>query len=485
MNIQLNGLTNPQSIIANNGVPTILRIDSSGDGTKAKLKLTISTGGNIGEDCYLTINNITINSTSIMTNAVGNVWLRPLGLGLSYIKASAYTIAKALNNTPLANNYNIYMDNSTSTSTSVAIYLEAKEIGNQYNFSNVNTNATFITYTISAQGGSSDLLNNSKVILDIYANDNVINQSSLPFITTVEKNYYKDGVSWDISPILQSITKDGNLAQFNINASYIKNGQYNNIGSITKNYVTNGYRVNNSNLYIPNFTDMYIAQYVGRGREKATYNNTTLYYIDGSDITLSFFTLSLTSKTFTINYYDSAMNLVTTQTKTITPSQSLTDYTFTPLEGYYYVDVVTPSGTMRYNNIKPIRYANETDFHIINWRNEYGGISFVPMTFDKELETDSEITLYQKQSFDIYTSEIMELNKVYSKQIEHSVTLTSHYLDEDGRYLFYSLLHTKNAWTYLNGVKYAIIINNVSISETTTKGIYQATVEFEYSDNNI
>ena len=42
MNIILNGLTNPSSIISFNNVPTILKIDSNGDGTKAKLELTVS-----------------------------------------------------------------------------------------------------------------------------------------------------------------------------------------------------------------------------------------------------------------------------------------------------------------------------------------------------------------------------------------------------------------------------------------------------------
>lgn len=46
MDIILNGLTNPQQIISFNNIPTILKIDSSGSGTKAKLELTVSTGGN-------------------------------------------------------------------------------------------------------------------------------------------------------------------------------------------------------------------------------------------------------------------------------------------------------------------------------------------------------------------------------------------------------------------------------------------------------
>lgn len=46
MNILLNGLTNPSSIITFNGVPTILKIDSFGDGDKAKVEITVTTGGN-------------------------------------------------------------------------------------------------------------------------------------------------------------------------------------------------------------------------------------------------------------------------------------------------------------------------------------------------------------------------------------------------------------------------------------------------------
>lgn len=47
MDIILNGLTNPSQIISFNNVPTILKIDSSGSGTKAKIEITVSTSGNI------------------------------------------------------------------------------------------------------------------------------------------------------------------------------------------------------------------------------------------------------------------------------------------------------------------------------------------------------------------------------------------------------------------------------------------------------
>ena len=46
MNILLNGNINPSNYITFNYVPTILKIDSNGDGTKAKVEITVSTGGN-------------------------------------------------------------------------------------------------------------------------------------------------------------------------------------------------------------------------------------------------------------------------------------------------------------------------------------------------------------------------------------------------------------------------------------------------------
>ena len=79
---------------------------------------------------------------------------------------------------------------------------------------------------------------------------------------------------------------------------------------------------------------------------------------------------------------------------------------------------------------------------------------------------------------------IKELDKVYNRELEYEVELKTHYISKDGTWMLYSLLHSYNAWTYVNGIKYAIIITNVEVNETNVNDIYQGTVRYKYSLND-
>ena len=489
MNILLNGNTNPQQYITFNGVPTILKIDSFGDGDKAKLEITVTTGGNTSEPCYIRINGYTITSTNVLGNDVSSVYLVPLSLGSSYTKASAYSIAKAFQNTGLINSYNIYCDNQVYGSTSSKVIIEAKEKGNQYNFTEIDTNATYISFSSPTNGSSSDLLTGAKVVLDVYAEPDITKQTQiganskvLPHLVTVEKNYYKNGINFDLSPILASVTENGNVTQYNVTASYVKNGQATVIGELSHNYAANGYSVNQGKFYIPKFSGLYLAQNVSRGTDKSTYNNTTLYYIDGESITLSFYCYDLSTKTLTIKYLDSALNQISSQSVSITPDKSLYTYSFTPTEGAYYVDIVTPNqGTIRYTNVKPLKYGNMNEYQILYWYNSYGGVSFFPFTAKRTEERETEKTLYKKQNFNLYTDNIKGMNKVYSMDNQYSVTLTTHYMDKDGVYSLYDLMNSFEVWTEINGVKYEVIVTDLNVTESNVSGVWQGTVTYEYS----
>lgn len=489
MNILLNGNTNPQQYITFNGVPTILKIDSFGDGDKAKLEITVSTGGNTSEPCYIRINGYTITSTNVLGNDVSSVYLVPLSLGRTYTKASAYSIAKAFQNTGLINSYNIYCDNQVYGSTSSKVIIEAKEKGNQYNFTEIDTNATYISFSSPSNGSSSDLLTGAKVVLDVYAEPDITKQTQiganskvLPHLVTVEKNYYKDGINFDLSPILATVTENGNITQYNVTASYVKNGQATVIGELSHNYASNGYSVNQGRFYIPKFSGLYLAQNVSRGTDKSTYNNTTLYYIDGEPITLSFYCYDFSARNITIKYLDSALNQISTQSISLTPNKSLYHYSFIPTEGAYYVDVITPSqGTVRYTNVKPLKYGNMNDYQVLYWYNSYGGVSFFPFTAKREEERKTEKTLYKKQNFNLYSDNIKSMNKVYSMDNQYSVTLTTHYMDKDGIYSLYDLMNSSEVWTEINGVKYEVIVTDLNVTESNVSGVWQGTVTYEYS----
>jgi hypothetical protein len=469
MNLILNGLTNPSNIITFNNVPTILKVDSSGSGDKARLEITVSTGGNIGEKCYITVNGYTITSTNILGNDVSSVYLVPLQLSSTYTKASSLSIIRAFQNTGLINNYNIYADKNSSK-----VIIEAKEVGNQYNFTETDTNATYISFSTPIQGSSSDLLNGSKVTLDVYAEGE--------HLISVDKNYYKNGINFDLSPILATVTENGNVTTYDITAYYTKNGQTNKIGNLSNNYAANGYSVNQGKFYIPKFNGTYIAQNMSRGTDKGTYNNTTLYYINNEDITLSFYCADLSSKNLTISYLDSALNTISTSNVSFTPDKMLYTYTFTPKEGAYYIDVVTQNqGTVRYTNVKPLKYGNTNDYQVLYYYNSYGGVSFFPFTGKREEERETEKTLYKKQNFNIYTDNIKGMNKVYSMNNEYSVTLTTHYMEQDGVYSLYDLMNSYEVWTEVNGEKYEVIIDELQVSESDISGVWQGSVTYKYS----
>ena len=469
MNIILNGNINPSQLITFNGVPTVLKIDSSGTGTKAKIEITVSAGGNTSEECYIRINGYTVTSTNVVGNDVSSVYLAPTSNGTTYTKASAYSISKAFQNTGLVNFYNIYTNESK-------VIIEAKEIGSQYNLTEVTTNASYITFGTATNGSSSDTLTSSKVILDVTYGDDA------KHLITVEKNYYKNGINFDISPILATVTENGETTKYGIKASYMKNGQLNSIGSLSENYATNGYSVNQGLFYIPKFTSTYLAQNVSRGTSKATYNNSTLYYIDGEKIYLSFYCNEFSQKTLKINYLDSALNTISTSNANFTPDKKLYTYSFLPTEGAYYVDVVTPDqGTVRYTNVKPLKYGNTNDYQILYWYNSYGGVSFFPFTAKREEKRETEKILYKKQNFNLYTDNIKSMNKVYSIENEYSVTLTTHYMDKDGIYSLYDLMNSYEVWTEVNGVKYAVIIDSVDVAESNVSGVWQGQVTYSYS----
>lgn len=484
MNIKLNNNINASQLITFTNVPTIVKIDSNGSGTKSKLTITIQSGGvTLGTTYLITINDVTISSTFNEQDAIGNVWWVATNANTNYQYAMAYYIQQALLNTSLANNYNIYFNDNIVT-------VEAKEIGSEYDFTVFNSTLSAITFNVETEGSSSDLLSNSRIIMKLYAQQdstNNINASAitLPHVVTLDKYYYKDGISFDIAPILANITENNQMTEYNVSLHYIKDGQLTTIGTLNHNYCVNGYSVNQGLYYIPPFESTYLAQNVSRGSIKDTYNNSILYYIDGEPITLSFFNSDLSSKTFTINYYDSAMGLIDTNDIIFTPTKTLDTLQFNPNEGAYYVDVVTNQGKIRYTNIKPINYINNDDLQVIYFNNSYGGVSFIPLSFDRQEEREVEYETYTKQSFDIYDSGVKELDKVYSKHLEYTVELKSHFIRKDGTYIFNDLLHSYNAWTYINGIKYLIIITNVQISETNVNDIYQATVTYKYSLSDV
>ena len=146
-----------------------------------------------------------------------------------------------------------------------------------------------------------------------------------------------------------------------------------------------------------------------------------------------------------------------------------------------YIDIQFPAygKTYRYNVIKPLK-ATEY-YQRIYWRNSYGGISFFDFTGQRSETRNLELSVYQKNIYDYYSSPMNELDKIYNNDVEYQVTIKSHLFDRDGRWLFNDMIQSPEVWTTSNGEKYAILLDNVSVDEVETNDIYEATVRFKYS----
>jgi hypothetical protein len=137
----------------------------------------------------------------------------------------------------------------------------------------------------------------------------------------------------------------------------------------------------------------------------------------------------------------------------------------------------------RFNVIKPLK-ATEY-FQRVQWRNEYGGISFFDFTGARSETDNVDIETYEKNIFDYHDIDAFERKRIYRNDYKKSVKLTSHLMEEDGKWIFNSLMKSKKVWTTVNGKVYYIIPKNIEVNEDQNyNNIYTATLTYEYSDND-
>jgi hypothetical protein len=151
----------------------------------------------------------------------------------------------------------------------------------------------------------------------------------------------------------------------------------------------------------------------------------------------------------------------------------------------YYVDITIGGDTTRFDVIKPLK-ATEY-YQRVFWRNEYGGISFFDFTGARSESDNVDIETYEKNIFDYHIAveeyEQFERKKIYKNDYKKSVSLTSHLMNEDGKWIFNSLMMSKKVWTIVNGKVYYIIPKSIEVAEDQTyNGIFTAKLQYEYSD---
>lgn len=474
MNITYNNLSSPSNILTFTEIPNILKISENVTGTKCTIQFSMSNGlrQTVSADSqyYITLFGETITNVMSPENTNNKRF---------YIsddaESTAMSIARAFRNCGGLNaDFDIFGNGST-------VEIIAKTIGKKITTANyLQRNIPGDKMSVSVQDGSStSILFNSKIQVDVYnSNEASVNN----FITTLEKNWYGDECAFDMSPVLSTFSEYGQTQPYTFVLNVFRdNGEWQNQGTVSGN-TTIGYHANQSDKYkYAQGAQMLLNKNRGTNGTMIlyTYNNVIPYSVLCGSNTGSW--------NVTVSVKDSAFNEVyaNTSTSSRTTSNMIVDTSETipqaAMASGYYVDITIGTQTTRFNIIKPLK-ATEY-YQRILWRNEYGGISFFDFTGSRSESDSVDIETYEKNIFDYHDNNEFERKIIYKNDYKKSVSLTSHLLEEDGKWIFNSLMRSKKVWTTINGKTYYIIPKSIDVQEDQTyNNIYTAKLTYDYSD---
>jgi len=468
-------------------IPNILKVEEDIQGTKATFQIDLD--GNLQSTVsgdgqyYITLLGETITSVMSPSNAKNKRF---------YVSAdedsTAYSMCQAFRNcSSLAAQFNIIYGGSS-------IYFVSKTLGSLFNQSgyfktNIPPNQYITSY---AQDGSvnSDLFN-GKITLDVYSADTTSNHEN--YVTTLEKNLYGNECAFDVSPVLATFSEYGKTVPYCFNIDMTKGvgryqGDWQHLGTVS-GYTTIGYHANQSQKYMIAQNVQVLAN-TWRGSNGImklyTYNNLIPYSIMCSPDTFGWnIRVNVMNSAYASIYsFDSIGRRTTPDNLIVDTNIVIPQSAFT---NAYYVDIIynpntSYSAATRFDIIKPLK-ATEY-YQRIQWRNEYGGISFFDFTGARSESDNVEIDTYEKNVFDYHQNDSeFERKKIYKNQYEKTVKLSSHLMEEGGKWIFNSLMLSKKVWTYVNGKKYYIIPKSIEVNEDNTyNNIYKATLTYTYSD---
>ena len=474
MNITYNNLSSPSNILTFTEVPNILKISENITGTKCTIQFMMGNGlrQTVTGDSqyYITLFGETISNVMSPESSNNKRF---------YIsddaESTAMSIARAFRNCGGLNaDFDIFGNGST-------VEIIAKTIGKKITTANyLQRNIPGDKMSVSVQDGSStSILFNSKIQVDVY-NSNAASVNN--FITTLEKNWYGDECAFDMSPVLSTFSEYGQTQPYTFVLNVFRdNGEWQNQGTVSGN-TTIGYHANQSDKY------MYAqgAQML-LNKNRGT-NGTMILYTYNNVIPYSVLCgIDTGGWNVKVSVKDSAFNEVyaNTSTSSRTTSNMIVDTNATipqtAIKNGYYVDITVGTQTTRFNIIKPLK-ATEY-YQRILWRNEYGGISFFDFTGSRSESDSVDIETYEKNIFDYHDNNEFERKMIYKNDYKKTVSLISHLLEEDGKWIFNSLMRSKKVWTTINGKTYYIIPKSIDVQEDQTyNNIYTAKLTYDYSD---
>ena len=474
MNITYNNLSSPSNILTFTEVPNILKISENVTGTKCTIQFMMGNGlrQTVTGDSqyYITLFGETISNVMAPESANNKRF---------YIsddaESTAMSIARAFRNCGGLNaDFDIFGNGST-------VEIIAKTIGKKITTANyLQRNIPGDKMSVSVQDGSStSILFNSKIQVDVY-NSNAASVNN--FITTLEKNWYGDECAFDMSPVLSTFSEYGQTQPYTFVLNVFRdNGEWQNQGTVSGN-TTIGYHANQSDKYkYAQGAQMLLNKNRGTNGTMIlyTYNNVIPYSVlCGIDTGGWNVKVSVKDSAFNEVYANTSTSSRTTSNMIVDTNATIPQ---TAIKNGYYVDITVGTQTTRFNIIKPLK-ATEY-YQRILWRNEYGGISFFDFTGSRSESDSVDIETYEKNIFDYHDNNEFERKMIYKNDYKKTVSLTSHLLEEDGKWIFNSLMRSKKVWTTINGKTYYIIPKSIDVQEDQTyNNIYTAKLTYEYSD---
>ena len=474
MNITYNNLSSPSNILTFTEIPNILKISENVTGTKCTIQFMMGNGlrQTVTGDSqyYITLFGETISNVMSPENTNNKRF---------YIsddaESTAMSIARALRNCGGLNaDFDIFGNGST-------VEIIAKSIGKKITTANyLQRNIPGDKMSVSVQDGSStSILFNSKIQVDVYnSNESSVNN----FITTLEKNWYGDECAFDMSPVLSTFSEYGQTQPYTFVLNVFRdNGEWQNQGTVSGN-TTIGYHANQSDKY-KYAQGAQILLNKNRGTNGTmilyTYNNVIPYSVlCGIDTGGWNVKVSVKDSAFNEVYANTSTSSRTTSNMIVDTNATIPQ---TAIKNGYYVDITIGTQTTRFNIIKPLKSTEY--YQRILWRNEYGGISFFDFTGSRSESDSVDIETYEKNIFDYHDNNEFERKMIYKNDYKKTVSLTSHLLEEDGKWIFNSLMRSKKVWTTINGKTYYIIPKSIDVQEDQTyNNIYTAKLTYDYSD---
>lgn len=467
MNIKYNNIDAAQAhgLVTLSDIPAILEVSDTTGGTRATLQLTVNSTwtATSNNQYWLTFQGNTISNVIDPQNAVNkNFYVA------SDKHSIAVSIANALRNCPtVVASFLVYADNDK-------VIAKAREIGAIDMSVTMSSNLSYISTATTAGTASSSLVN-SKITVDVTSNGD--------YVTTLEKNYQYDKCRFDMTPVLATMAQYNKTVPYSLQISSMNaSGSVSTLGSITGNSASVGYMVNQGDKFLTINDNIFIAQNVARGKLRSVYNS-SLLYVYGDTIPISFYTTSTSDKTVTISYKDSSYNQISTTSTTVSIIGDgllhMITVNISIPTNCFYVDVTFGGNTLRYDVIRPMKTSYGCQR--VYWINSYGGTSFFDFVGQKTIENTSETITYNKNHLDYYSTSINEKELVYNVDTKSTYTVKSHLIAEDGKWMLYDLLQSPYAWTNINGQDYVVIIDSVTEAEQNNQQIYEMTVKFRIS----